>query len=236
MTNVMNKVGKAVDTVLAERAAGTEPQPKSVVLTTFTEAAFFQRCSADRDRLYYSVLLSLDESYRFLKMLGLTTGSSSGKEHAATPTDGASQWNALMQTGHSSMSCKTGVSYESRNATCSVVGVGNLHAAPFISLAKLGRALFVHIYIYTYIHIYICTYVHIYICTYVHIYIYTYPGSRKTSQRHALIERTLFCHTPIKPQNTGYLVYSEISHGLARSFAGILKAFCTAETAHIIEP
>ena len=174
MTNVMNKVGKAVDTVLAERAAGTEPQPKSVVLTTFTEAAFFQRCSADRDRLHYSVLLSLDESYRFLKMLGLTTGSSSGKEHAATPTDGASQWNALMQTGHSSMSCKTGVSYESRNATCSVVGVGNLHAAPFISLAKLGRALFVHIYIYTYIHIYIYTYVHMYIYTYVHMYIYTY--------------------------------------------------------------
>ena len=140
ITGVMNQVGQVIDRFIGEGVQaedGSNKRVKSCVLTTFTEAALFQRCSADSDRRYYSTLLSLDESYRFLRMLGLSGSSSSqGKDKDAGPTDGASQWNALLQTGHSSMACKTRQSYESRTSTCNVVGLGNMHVKPFISLAK----------------------------------------------------------------------------------------------------
>ena len=102
--HVLTQVGAAVDETSAERAAeammkaateeaeerGAAPPTRppratvqSAMLTTFTEAAFFQRCAGDWDqiaqasehgvcgRMHFGVLVNLDESYKLLRMLGL---------------------------------------------------------------------------------------------------------------------------------------------------------------------
>lgn len=116
---------------------------QSVVLSNFTEAAFFQRTSGgwgqhvSGQRLHFSTLLAIDESYRLLKMLGLTGESSKGskKDKDAGPCDGASQWNTLLQTGHSNLACKGAQSYESQMCV-NVAAVGNLHLGPLISMLR----------------------------------------------------------------------------------------------------
>ena len=72
---------------------------ESSMLTSFTEAAFFQRCSGDWNqvapselhglsgRVYFGTLMNLDEAYRFLKMVGLVPAQN-GKGRAGGKTRG----------------------------------------------------------------------------------------------------------------------------------------------------
>eukprot|EP00435_Cladocopium_sp_Y103_P074919 s47_g52.t1 len=150
ITNVMNKVGDVVDAVASERASAVLGQPtrlQSTLLNTFSEAAFWQRASSswdqrlpgeaqdkDKMRFHHSLLLGLDECYRMFRFLGLTvSNSSSSKEQGLT--DSASQFNALMQSGRSSMALKVGVGHEGREVV-NVAGLGNIHVGPWVSLAK----------------------------------------------------------------------------------------------------
>lgn len=148
ISSLMIEVGKAVDASCRQRAqdAGLPLEAgelQSVVLSNFTEAAFFQRTSGgwgqhvSGQRLHFSTLLAIDESYRLLKMLGLTGESSKGskKDKDAGPCDGASQWNTLLQTGHSNLACKGAQSYESQMCV-NVAAVGNLHLGPLISMLR----------------------------------------------------------------------------------------------------
>lgn len=155
MTSVISKVAAAVDSASAARCVASDGQATklhSCLMSTFTEASLFQRASAGWDqrvvsdpsnetkRFHFSLLLSLDESYRFLRFLGLSgTGankaSSSSKDSGSGPTDAGSQWNALLQTGRSSMACKVGASYEAQ-AVVTLAGVGNIHPPAFLSLCK----------------------------------------------------------------------------------------------------
>ena len=141
-SNVMNEIGKAVDAVCRERASqlGLSTGLESLLMTSFTEAAFFQRTSAgwaqhvSGERLHFSSMLAVDESYRLLRMLGLV-GEHGKKEKESSPCDGASQWNTLLQTGHSNLACKTGVSYQAHRAV-NVAAVGNLHLGPLMAMLR----------------------------------------------------------------------------------------------------
>lgn len=101
-------------------------------MTSFTEAAFFLRTSAgwaqhvSGERLHFSSMLAVDGSYRLLRMLGLVGEHGKKEKDDSSPCDGASPWNTLLQTGHSNLACKTGVSYQARLAV-NVAAVGNLH-------------------------------------------------------------------------------------------------------------
>ena len=141
-SNVMNEIGKAVDAVCRERASqlGLSTGLELLLMTSFTEAAFFQRTSAgwaqhvSGERLHFSSMLAVDESYRLLRMLGLV-GEHGKKEKDSSPCDGASQWNTLLQTGHSNLACKTGVSYQAHRAV-NVAAVGNLHLGPLMAMLR----------------------------------------------------------------------------------------------------
>lgn len=144
LMNCMTEIGREVDAVCRERAGAlglTTDQGNlhSLVLSTFTEAAFFQRASGgfhqhtSGARLHYSTLLCIDEAYRLLGMLGLT--SDGGKQQKNAPCDNASQWNTLLQTGQSSLATKTGVSYQS-DQPVNLVGCGNLHLGPLTAMLR----------------------------------------------------------------------------------------------------
>ena len=139
MTNVMCDVARVVDKACQERARrqGRDvSKVKTCVLTNFTEAAFWQRCSSEWEqcpgtdpavpqrRLHYTTLVSLDEAYKMMRMLGLC-----GKDAESGPAESASQWNNFLQSGHSSLTCKGVPGYESTDLTVSLPGVGNQHAA-----------------------------------------------------------------------------------------------------------
>ena len=137
-TAAMKEIGKVIDKTARARA-GAGKQPNSCVLSVFTEAALFQRASADITaecpRTHFSTALAMDESYRFLQMLGLTPASH-GKQSSLVPTNAASQFNELMQTGMTELACKTAGSYDSGGVSCNVCAVGNMHANCFLALAR----------------------------------------------------------------------------------------------------
>ena len=95
----------------AKAGPGCSVSLKSVQLTSFTEAALFERAAPDweqckdpkpeglKGRLHYSTILNVDEAYRFLKMLGLAPSTS---QKSDVVSDGASELNRLLQTGTSS--------------------------------------------------------------------------------------------------------------------------------------
>ena len=137
-TAAMKEIGKVIDKTV-RACAGAGKQPNSCVLSVFTEAALFQRASADITaecpRTHFSTALAMDESYRFLQMLGLTPANH-GKQSSLVPTNGASQFNELMQTGMAELACKTAGSYNSGGVSCNVCAVGNLHANCFLALTR----------------------------------------------------------------------------------------------------
>ena len=88
--NVVDKAKRLARDLAAEHldhqrveAAARAVRVESSIMTSFTEAAFFQRCAGDWDqvkpnelhdlsgRVYFGTLVNLDEAYRFLKMVGL---------------------------------------------------------------------------------------------------------------------------------------------------------------------
>ena len=86
------------------------PKVTSSTLTTFTEAAFFKRVSGDLDqvdggvtrgRLTFGCLVNLDESYKFLRMLGLMHGKGSSK-----PGGEAARYVARARVSRVSVSAK----------------------------------------------------------------------------------------------------------------------------------
>lgn len=90
VSSLIQKISDIVQQSCRKRAleanTGVEPgklKLKSCTLTSFTEAALWERCGADwqqcssghfAGRNHYSTLLNLDESYKFLRYLGLTAG------------------------------------------------------------------------------------------------------------------------------------------------------------------
>lgn len=124
---------------------------KSTTLCSFTESAFFHRCSADwdqvqlpgqegacgRGRFHYSTLLNLDEAYKFLRMLGLvqTSGPNKGNEHGSV-TEAASEFNRLMQTGRTALATKTSGSYGEGSGVTNLCGVGNVHPSVYIPVLR----------------------------------------------------------------------------------------------------
>ena len=126
----------------AKAGPGCSVSLKSVQLTSFTEAALFERAAPDweqckdpkpeglKGRLHYSTILNVDEAYRFLKMLGLAPSTS---QKSDVVSDGASELNRLLQTGRSSFQLKTGVSYGSGSGLVNVTGVGNAHFSGFFA-------------------------------------------------------------------------------------------------------
>ena len=171
ITSAVAKLGAAVDKHTfnrvkdALRAAGVDAQGsqgfgegntqharvRSSTLTSFTEAAFFQRCAGDwdqvqhpeptgelRGRFHYSTLLTVDEAYKFLKMLGLVSQSSNDKKvDASAVPDAASEFNKLMQTGHSALATKTAGTFGEAGAPrVNVAGVGNVHPSVWIPIER----------------------------------------------------------------------------------------------------
>ena len=142
---VMTEVGKAVDDACRQRAVDLglstgSGDLQSLLLSVFTEAAFFQRTSSGWShhvsgrRLHFSSLVSLDEGYRLLKMLNLTCDAGK-KESSSGPSDSASQWNTLLQTGESNLACKAGLSYEAHQSV-NVAAVGNVHLGPLTAMLR----------------------------------------------------------------------------------------------------
>ena len=129
----------------AKAGPGCSVNLKSVQLTSFTEAALFERAAPDweqckdpkpeglKGRLHYSTILNVDEAYRFLKMLGLAPSTS---QKSDVVSDGASELNRLLQTGRSSFQLKTGVSYGSGSGLVNVTGVGNAHFSGFLPVVR----------------------------------------------------------------------------------------------------
>ena len=110
----------------------------------FTEQAFLQRCSGEwpqvqyadgsASRLHMSTLINLDESYRFLRMLVLISGSSSGK--GTEPVEMASELNRILQTGATSYACKNAGSFGTNveRKAVSVLGFGNAHPSKYVPI------------------------------------------------------------------------------------------------------
>ena len=81
LSGIMTDIGSRIDEVCKERARsqGYAGKVKSLMLENFTESAFWQRCSGDYNqtdlsesqRFHFSCPVALDESYRFLRMIGL---------------------------------------------------------------------------------------------------------------------------------------------------------------------
>jgi hypothetical protein len=129
---------------------GTTQGLKSIMMAEFTPEAFFERCSVDwaqvRDheetgsgpRLWYSTLVNIDEAYDLLKMLGVTTddggASARAKGDAKTQlsTSAASGLNRLLQTGRSSMACRSAASF----GDAAIMAEGGVH---HISLCVSGN-------------------------------------------------------------------------------------------------
>ena len=164
-------ITKAVDTVVLDiaetrvkdtfDAAHSQPGASAQVprvtvnsstLTSFTEAAFFQRCAGDWDqvvpsekhtlsgRVYFGTLVNLDEAYKYFKMIGLVPAQSSGKPSDASSgvvADGASEVNKLLQTGSSTLTTKTAGTFGQGNAPGVSMGLtGNSHPAITIPMLR----------------------------------------------------------------------------------------------------
>ena len=119
----------------------------SCVLTTFTKAAF-QRCTGDWQqvvhgmergvpgRMLKGVLVNLDESYKFLRMLGLVTPEKKGQD-AAGLSYTAGEFNRLMQTGTASLATKTSGSFgEGPSPSVSVGLAGPAHPSVIIPVGR----------------------------------------------------------------------------------------------------
>ncbi|CAK0813141.1 unnamed protein product [Prorocentrum cordatum] len=121
--------------------AGPPPvQVNSATLTSFANAAFFQRCAGDwgqvrngaelgcPGRVHFGTLINVDEAYKMLRMIGLVSagGAASKGGDALDVTDAASEFNRLLQTGTAS--------YTTKNA-----GAYGEAAAPTISMGVLGN-------------------------------------------------------------------------------------------------
>lgn len=136
ITSVIADIGRQLDRQTRKPRDGDNlpKAPPSCLLTKFTEAALFERCSAKAaaERGNFCTLLSVDESYRFLRYLGLSEQTTSG------PTDSASDFNRLLQTGEIESATKTCGSYEAGGKSCNIVGLGNLHVNRFVQLV-LGK-------------------------------------------------------------------------------------------------
>lgn len=80
-------------------------------------------------RMHHSTLVNLDESYKFLRMLGLLHSSSGfGKQGDSNVADGASEFNRLLQTGWATFTTKTCGSYGNGNAPTISMGLSaNAH-------------------------------------------------------------------------------------------------------------
>ena len=125
---------------------------ESSTLSSFTEAAFFQRCAGDwsqvtpserhdlSGRIFYGTSIHLDEAYLFLKMLGLIPASGSGRNQdsgTTTSPDAASEVNKLSQTGTSNMATKTAGSFGQGNVSTTSLGLhGNGHPAIVIPMLR----------------------------------------------------------------------------------------------------
>ena len=94
VSSVMQKISDIVQEASRRRGAevsGVDDlrklKMKSCTLTSFTEAALWERCSSDwqqcatgqlSGRVHFSTILNLDESYKFLRYLGLSANAKGG--------------------------------------------------------------------------------------------------------------------------------------------------------------
>ena len=89
LTNVLAEIAAVNDQAALRRASqrvdATVTKVESCMLASFTEQAFLARCSSEWKQFHFSDgsssrthmanILNLDESYRFLRMLGLIAGN-----------------------------------------------------------------------------------------------------------------------------------------------------------------
>ena len=167
--HVLTQIGAAIDEASAERAAqamtevAAEELPErgadsrrrppraavqSTMMSTFTEAAFFQRCAGDWDqiaqgpehgvcgRMHYGVLVNLDESYKLLRTLGLIAAEKKNSDPNSV-TDAASEFNRLVQTGTTSLATKTSGSFGSAGGPVVTMGLGgNAHPSVIVPMER----------------------------------------------------------------------------------------------------
>jgi hypothetical protein len=124
----------------------------SSTLTSFTDAAFFQRCAGDWDqivpserhnasgRCHFSTLINLDEAYKYLKMVGVISNVAQGKGNDSGPgvvPDAASEVNKLFQTGIATLATKTAGTFgEGAVPSISLGLTGNAHPAIVIPMLR----------------------------------------------------------------------------------------------------
>lgn len=108
------------------------------MLTTFTEAAFFQHCP-DYDlfgRMHHGVLVNLDECYNLLRMLGLVATDKESCDPNSV-TDAASEFNRLVQTGAASLATKASGSFGSAGRPVVSMGLGgNAHPSVIVPMER----------------------------------------------------------------------------------------------------
>ena len=124
---------------------------RSSVLSSFTEAAFFQRCAGDWGqvqagddvdgwRCTFGTLVNLDEAYKYFKMGGLMPhgpASKGGDSSIGALTDAASELNKLFQTGRTSLVTKTSGTFGEGEAPCISLGLtGNAHPSTVIPMLR----------------------------------------------------------------------------------------------------
>ena len=147
LTQVLAEVAAVNDAAALRRAKAlaadsTVVKRESCMLANFTEQAFMSRCSSDwkqihfadgsAKRCHFANVLNLDESYRFLRMVGLIGSSSSNK--VSDSVDLASELNRILQTGVSSYTCKTSGSFGTSTdpKPVGVLGFGNAHPSKYV--------------------------------------------------------------------------------------------------------
>jgi hypothetical protein len=128
-----------------------EARVNSATLTSFTDAAFFQHAAGDWDqvkdcdrhglsgRVLFSLLVNLDEAYKFFRMLGLVGAASGNKGNEADKvgSDAASEFNRLMQTGKATYTTKTAGSFgEGAAPTISLGMTGNAHPSVVVPMER----------------------------------------------------------------------------------------------------
>jgi len=145
LTNVLAEIAAVNDQAALRRASqrvdATVTKVESCMLASFTEQAFLARCSSEWKQFHFSDgsssrthmanILNLDESYRFLRMLGLIAGNAKNGDGSEL----ASELNRILQCGISSMACKTpGASFGTSTSRlpCSVLGFGNAHPTKYV--------------------------------------------------------------------------------------------------------
>ena len=142
----------------ASQASGQAKPPdvtlRSMGMMDFTAAEFWVRCTGNWDqvkdhaelqalfpdlppRVWYTLLLNLDEVYAFLKTMGMMSDTKHSGQSSGCPSEHASTLNTLIGSGKIQRDTRTSGNWGgSQTASVSLQALGNIHWASLIALER----------------------------------------------------------------------------------------------------